>query len=129
MPVPARRMLGAMRTSRLAPQAFSLVELLTALVLLVVGLAAVTRAAGAIARLEGDARLRRATASALGARLDSVTAWPCATVSDGEASLDGVRERWQTISFGPWVLLLDSVAVPARPALSRVLHVPVACQR
>lgn len=121
-------MLGAMRTSRFLPRAFSLVELLTALVLLVVGLAAVTRAAGAIARLEGDARLRRVTAAVLGARLDSVTALPCATARGGEATLDGVRERWQTVPSGAWLLLLDSVAVPARPALSHVLQVPVACQ-
>jgi prepilin-type N-terminal cleavage/methylation domain-containing protein len=121
-------MLGVMRASPLSPRAFSLVELLTALVLLVVGLAAVARAAGAIARLEGDARLRRVAAAALRARLDSVSAWPCHAAATGVADADGVHERWSVIPSGDRLLLIDSVAVRARPALSRALEVAVACQ-
>lgn len=111
-----------------AHRAFSLVELLTALVLLAVGLAAFVRAAGAIARLESDARLRRVVAQAVRARLDSLAGQPCGAARSGTAEREGVHERWTASPDDGRLQLADSVTVPARPALARVLAVRLACR-
>lgn len=109
--------------------AFSLVELLTALVLLAVGLAAFARAAGAVARLENDARLRRALAEATQSRLDSLAAQPCGPSRGGQAFHEGVDERWSATSDGRRWLLHDSMAVRARPTFARVYVATVPCPR
>jgi prepilin-type N-terminal cleavage/methylation domain-containing protein len=106
---------------------FSLAELLTAIMLLAVGLAAFTRAAGAVARLENDARLRRALAEVLQARLDSLAASPCGPPRSGQAQYAGIDERWRAGSDGYRWLVSDTIAVRARPALARVYVVTVAC--
>ncbi len=106
--------------------AFTVVELLGALVLLAVGLAGFTRAAAGVAALERDARLRRAVADALHARLDSLAAEPCAAAS-GAATHAGVAERWRVTSDAGALLLTDTVDVPARPRLGRVLEARLRC--
>ena len=109
--------------------AFSLVELLTALVLLAVGLAAFARAAGAVARLENDARLRRALADATQSRLDSLAAQPCGPARGGQEFHAGVDERWSATSDGRRWSLSDSIAVRARPTFARIYVVTVPCPR
>ncbi len=109
-------------------RAFSLIELLAALVLLAVGLAAYARAAAAVARLENDALLRRLVAGAMQARLDTLRAEPCGTARSGEAHLMGVHERWSATPQGRHLLLEGSVDVPARPPLSRRLTAVITCQ-
>lgn len=108
--------------------AFSLVELLTALVLLAVGLAAFVRAAGAVARLENDARLRRALAVVMQARLDSLAARPCGPAHSGQAFHAGIDERWSAVSDGRRWLLRDTLVVRARPSLGRDYTVALACR-
>lgn len=112
-----------------ARSAFSLVELLTALVLLAVGLAAFARAAGGVARLENDARLRRALADATQSRLDSLAAEPCGLARRGRAFHAGVDERWSATSDGRRWSLSDSIEVRARPAMARVYAATVPCPR
>jgi prepilin-type N-terminal cleavage/methylation domain-containing protein len=109
--------------------AFSLIELLTALVLLAVGLAAFARAAGAVARLENDARLRRAIADVTQARLDSLAAAPCGPSRSGQAQFAGIGERWTATSEGRRWLVSDSLAVRARPTLARAYTAIVTCSR
>ena len=106
----------------------SLIELLTALVLLAVGLAAYARAAGAVARLENDARLRRALADVTQARLDSLAALPCASARAGQAQFAGVGEKWSARSDGRRWTLTDSIAVRSRPTFARVYSATVACR-
>ena len=108
---------------------FSLIELLTALVLLAVGLAAYARAAGAVARLENDARLRRAIADVTQARLDSLAAAPCGPSRSGQAQHAGIGERWTATSDGRRWLVSDSLAVHARPTFARAYAATVACGR
>lgn len=108
-------------------RAFSLVELLTALVLLAVGLAAFVRAAGAVARLDNDARLRRALADVTQARIDSFAAQPCGAPGAGQANHAGVSERWSASSDGRRWLVVDSLAVRSRPSLARTYAVTVSC--
>mgnify|MGYP001563764298 CR=1 FL=1 len=112
-----------------ARSAFSLVELLTALVLLAVGLAAFARAAAAVARLENDARLRRVLAEATQSRLDSLAAQPCGPARQGQAVRAGVDERWSATSDGRRWSLSDSLVVRARPTLSRAYVATVPCPR
>jgi prepilin-type N-terminal cleavage/methylation domain-containing protein len=109
-------------------RAFSLIELLTALVLLAVGLAAYARAAGAVARLENDARLRRLVAAALQARLDTLRAEACGTARSAESHQQGVHERWSVVPQGRHLLLEERVDVPARPPLSRRLTAVIPCR-
>ena len=108
--------------------AFSLIELLTALVLLAVGLASYARAAGAVARLENDARLRRLVAAALQARLDTLRTEACGDPRTGESHFQGVHERWSVVPQGRHLVLTERVDVPARPALSRGLSAAIACR-
>ncbi len=110
-----------------ARSALSLIELLTALVLLAVGLASYARAAGAVARLESDARLRRLVAAAMQARLDTLGGQACGGARSGEARRQGVHERWSVVPQGHHLLLTEHVDVPARPALARQLTVTIWC--
>lgn len=107
---------------------FSLAELLTALVLLGVGLAAFVRAAGAVARLENDARLRRALAVVMQARLDSLAARPCGLAQSGHAVHAGIDERWAAISDGRRWFVSDTIAVRSRPSLARDYTATLACR-
>lgn len=109
-------------------QAFSLIELLTALVLLAVGLASYAGAAGAVARLESDALVRRLVAAAMQARLDSLRSEPCGDARWGESRQQGVHERWSVVPQGRHLLLTERVDVPARPAESRQWSVVIACR-
>lgn len=109
--------------------AFTLIELLTALVLLAVGLAAHTRAAGAVARLENDARLRRALADVTLARVDTLAAQPCGPARTGQAQRAGVGETWSASSDGRRWTLTDSISVRSRPRLARVYAATIACRR
>ncbi len=110
-----------------ALRAFTIVELLTALVLLAVGLAAFARAAGAVARLESDARLRRLVAAAIQARLDSLAGQACDGPRAGEAQHDGLAERWHAEPQAQHLRLEEHIEVPARPALSRSITATIAC--
>lgn len=110
-----------------ALRAFSLIELLTALVLLAVGLASYARAAGAVARLENDALLRRLVAAAMQARLDSLGAAACGDARSGDSHRRGVHERWSVVPQGRHRLLTVRVDVPARPSLARRLSASIAC--
>lgn len=109
-------------------RAFSLIELLTALVLLAVGLASYARAAGAVARLENDALLRRLVAAAMQARLDTLRTESCGDERSGESHQQGVHERWSVVPQGRHLLLTERVDVPARPTLSRRLSAAIACR-
>lgn len=108
--------------------AFSLVELLTALVLLTVGLAAFVRAAAAVARLENDARLRRALAVVMQARLDSLAARPCGPAHSGQALYAGISERWSAVGDGRRWLVSDTIVVRSRPSLARDYTATLACR-
>ncbi len=110
-----------------AVRAFSIIELLTALVLLAVGLAAFVRAAGAVARLDGDARLTHRVAEVLQARLDSLRR-TCGAAQAGETRHDGVHERWQVAPEGWLLRFTDTLDVPSRPALSRRIAASVRCR-
>lgn len=108
-------------------RAFSLVELLAALVLLAVGLAAYARAAGAVARLENDAWLRRLVAGVVQGRLDTLRAEACGAARAGESHQRGVHERWRVVPQGRHLVLDARVEVPARPPLSRRLTASIPC--
>lgn len=108
------------------PHAFTIIEILTALVLLAVGLAGFARAAGAVAILERDARLRRAVAESLQARLDSLTGVPCRNDA-GTSAASGIAEHWHAVVDSGALVLSDTIIVMAQPRLGRALHTRVGC--
>lgn len=108
-------------------RAFTIVELVTALVLLAVGLAAFARAASAVARLERDARIQRLIATTLQARLDSLTLLACGSTSDGERTHDGIHERWHAASRGRRIALELQIESTVRSSLSRRVIGAVPC--
>ena len=110
-----------------SPRAFTIVELLTALVVLAVGLAAFTRAAGTVARLERNARLQRLVAATLQARLDTLTLLPCGRASSGDTFHDGIRERWRAEPQGRRAVLDLRVDVSARPSLAQHVTSSIPC--
>ena len=111
-----------------APRAFTLVELITALVLLGVGLAAHARAAVAVARLEASARLRMTAAAALTARLDSLAGQRCDELRSGVAAADGIHEFWSVRPGDARLVWEDSIAVAGRPALGRRWSLTLPCR-
>ena len=109
--------------------AFSLVELLVALVLLAVGLGAGMRAAGAVARLEGDAARRRRVADVLRARLDTLAVTTCGPDVGGHAASGGITEDWQATSVGGRWHLVVRAGAAGRPALARTWTASVRCRQ
>lgn len=110
------------------PRAFSIVELLTALVLLAVGVAAYARAATAVSRLENQAHLRSAVAAVERARLDSLADLPCGTSREGTAAHRGILERWTLRPDARHAVLDQRLDVPSWPSLSRRVVTPIPCQ-
>ncbi len=107
--------------------AFSLIELLVALVLLGVGLASFSRAAAAVARLDGDADRRRRLAEVLRTRLDTLATTTCGGALAGAYTADGMIGAWQATSDGRrWHLELQ-VAVAGRSSLARQWTASVPC--
>jgi prepilin-type N-terminal cleavage/methylation domain-containing protein len=111
-----------------SPRAFSLVELLTALVLLAVGLASYARAAAAVARLESTARMRRTAAAMLVARLDSLTGLRCGESRTGESTRDGVREFWQVSPAAGRLLLSETIETTSHRVPPRHYTLPLECR-
>jgi Tfp pilus assembly protein PilV len=79
----------------------SLVEVVVAVVLLGVGILALTGTAGAIARMTGLGRLASASATLASSRLERLRASPCLPgVTEGAASAGRYREQWQALPDG-----------------------------
>ena len=82
------------RYERAERRAFTLLEVLAALVILGVGVLGLSGNAALVSRLVGDgARLTRAATVAT-ARLEQLRARPCATISSGSSISHGIEERW-----------------------------------
>lgn len=108
-------------------RAFTVIEVLVALVMLGVGLAAFARAAAGVARLEQDARLQRLIAATIQARLDSLSIAACGTDRAGSAAHDGIQERWRAAPRGRHLELDLQIDVLPRPARSRRIAAVLPC--
>lgn len=82
------------------PPAFTLVEILVALVLLGVGILGVSASSTLVARMAGDGSRLSLAATIATARLEQLRAAPCASATSGTAVTRGVEERWSVTSMG-----------------------------
>jgi len=74
--------------------AFTLVELLVAIVVLTVGLLALAAAAGIVASHVGDGGRLTAAAQVAQSVLDSVSAAPCTAIVGGASRREGIEATW-----------------------------------
>jgi hypothetical protein len=74
--------------------AFTIVELLVAIVVFTIGLVALAATSGLVAAGVGDGGRLTAAAHAARSMLDSLGATPCGAVVSGSATRDGVAVAW-----------------------------------
>ena len=80
---------------------FSLVEVVVAIFLFSVGILALTRTSGAIARMAGLSRHASASATLASSRLERLRAGPCLPgATAGSASVGRFREQWAAAPAG-----------------------------
>ena len=98
-------------------RAFTLLEVLTALVLLGVGILGVSASATLVSRMIGDGSRLTLAATIATARLEQLRAIPCASATSGTAITRGIEERWSVAAMGPRLNALEvqlSVTYPLR---------------
>lgn len=81
-------------------RAFTLLEVLVALVLLSVGILGVSTSAALVSRMIGDGARLTLAATVATARLEQLRAIPCASATAGAAVTRGVEERWSVAPMG-----------------------------
>ena len=79
-------------------EAFTLLEVLVALVVLGVGILGLSANAALVSRLVGDGSRLTLAATVATSRLEELRALPCAGITSGSAITRGIEERW---SVGP----------------------------
>ena len=94
------------------PSGFTLVEVVIALVLVAVGLLALSATSARVTRDVGTASDRVAAALTARNRVEWLVATPCALLDGGSAAhAHGVREWWVIERVGSAALLRDSVMI------------------
>jgi prepilin-type N-terminal cleavage/methylation domain-containing protein len=83
------------------PPAFTLLEVLVALVILATGLLGLSANAALVWRLVGDGSRLTIAATLATARFEQIRALPCASSSSGTAITRGIEERWTVAPMGP----------------------------
>ena len=81
-------------------RAFTLLEVLVALVILGVGVLGLSGNAALVSRLIGDGARLALTATLATARFEQLRALPCARVTSGSDITHGIEERWTVASMG-----------------------------
>src|SRR5688500_19301925 len=95
-------LIGRCPTSRalVGRPAFTLLEVIVALVVLGVGILGLSANASLVSRLVGDGSRLTLAATVATARLEQLRALPCARVSSGAATTRGIEERWIIAPMG-----------------------------
>jgi prepilin-type N-terminal cleavage/methylation domain-containing protein len=81
-------------------RAFTLLEILIALVLLGVGILGISASAALVSRMVGDGSRLSLAATIATARLEQLRALPCAAATSGTATTRSVEERWSVAPMG-----------------------------
>ena len=118
LPASARGIVAVMRTTPVSyRRAFTLVEVLVALVLLGAGILGLSASSTLVSRMIGDgSRLSLAATIATG-RLEQLRAIGCASAASGTAVTRGIEERWSVAPVGSSLAALDvhiTVTYPLR---------------
>jgi len=98
---------------RVSARGYSLVELVVAVTVLLVGVLAVAGTAAPVARLVRWGGAQSAVAALAGAQLESLRAGGCAVISDGAAVRGGrYRLRWTVVPIGSALRLTVVTSYP-----------------
>jgi prepilin-type N-terminal cleavage/methylation domain-containing protein len=82
------------------PRAFTLLEVIVALVVLGIGILGLSANAALVSRLVGDGSRLTIAATVATARLEQLRALPCASVRPRTAVTRGIEERWDVAPLG-----------------------------
>ncbi len=97
-----RRNIRQRRPSRLRNRAgFTIVEVIVAVMILVVGVLGLATTASAVSRLIGGGAQQTLAANVAQSRFERLRAQQCATVASGSASSRGVSEEWDVEQVAP----------------------------
>jgi prepilin-type N-terminal cleavage/methylation domain-containing protein len=88
------------RDRRADRRAFTLLEVLVALVILGVGVVGLAGNAALVSRLVGDGTRLTLVAAVATARFEQLRALPCASAAPGNAITHGIEERWTVAPLG-----------------------------
>jgi prepilin-type N-terminal cleavage/methylation domain-containing protein len=120
-----------MQTQR---RAFTLLEVLVALVILGVGVIGLAGNAALVSQLVGDGTRLSLAAAIATARVEQLRALPCAGVTAGSATTAGIEERWTVSPLGAAgrtsaleVQLAVTYRSPARSTRTQRFHASVPC--
>ncbi|MDQ6828357.1 MAG: prepilin-type N-terminal cleavage/methylation domain-containing protein [Gemmatimonadota bacterium] len=81
-------------------RAFTLIEIVVAVMILTVGLLGLASTAGIVARLIGAGGTNAVAAAAAASRFEMLRATPCAGIGGGSFFSRGVREDWSARAAG-----------------------------
>ena len=95
--------------------AFTLLEVLVALVILGVGILGLSANAALVSRLVGDGSRLTLAATVATARFELLRSMPCATATSGSARTRGIEHRWSVETTSASTLEVEvSVTYPLR---------------
>ena len=98
------------RPIRRSPAGFTLVEAIVAIVIIEIGLLALTASTGIVIRETSIVRARSTALEIARNRVETLAATPCASTSGGAAAQLGFRETWSAqLTTGPAREIRDSV--------------------
>lgn len=94
----SRALSGARRRSlvrRCRPrEGFTLIELMVAIMILVVGVLGLAGTAGMVSRMVGGAAHQTVAANVAASRFERLRSVPCASIADGDTTIRNISERW-----------------------------------
>jgi prepilin-type N-terminal cleavage/methylation domain-containing protein len=108
---------GIINPIRADRRAFTLLEVLVALVILGVGVLGLSGHAALVSRLVGDGARLTLAATVATARLEQLRARPCVAISSGSLISYGIEERWSVAPMsasGPFTALEVQLSVTYR---------------
>lgn len=95
--------------------AFTLVELIVAMLILTVGLLAMAGTAGIVTRQMGAGARQSVAAQVAESRLEWLRATACHSIGDSTTTTRGVTEKWKHTVSGKSIVILDSVKYTSAP--------------
>ena len=95
---------------------FTLVELVVSVVVLAVGLLALTGASAVVARQVGGGAQLTLAATMAQSRFESMRGRDCTTLESGASERGGIAEQWSVVRSGPVLEVTDTVKLAGRHA-------------
>jgi prepilin-type N-terminal cleavage/methylation domain-containing protein len=119
---------GARRRSpvrrRQAQDGFTLIELMVAIMILVVGVLGLAGTAGMVSRMVGGAAHQTIAANMAASRFETLRSVPCASVVDGDTTIRNISEVWSVTpdpTNANLIAVADTITYTAAGGRSRTL--------